>query len=216
MKKIISEIHNAIQNSRTTVEFLMQNSKRTWVENYPVALIHEINRIKDSATLQALQEIDFFSAEGFSKESYTKKEMQYISQNIPNAIKTAYLICMKEKQTNDYIFKEKFSHDKWKKVQDNQNFEAFVASSKFLDTSTNKDIESHLRDIMRSAKEIPSLKATGFVWIVSVPQTSKIENILEHYFLNNHIYVQRGRKVTYIAWSEKLANINMRYFVNTP
>lgn len=42
------------------------------------------------------------------------------------------------------------------------------------------------------------------------------QNILEHYFLDNHIYVEQGSKITYIAWADKLADINMRYFVNTP
>lgn len=69
---------------------------------------------------------------------------------------------------------------------------------------------------MRSRKEIPSLKSIGFVWIVTLPITTKIEDILNHYFLDNHIYIEKGRKIVYIAWADKLAEINMRYFVNHP
>ena len=216
MKKIISEIHNAIQNSRTTTEFLKENYKRRWVSNYPLALIHEECRVKDEEELQKLQSINFFNAEGFSKEEYTDKEIEYLRQNTPNAIKVAYLISLKNREELHYTFQAKHTHDKWKKVEDCGNFEAFVSSSKFNETQSSKDIESALRDILRSSKEISALKVCGFVWIVSLPQTTPIEEILEHYFKENYIYVKRGRKVSYIAWSEKLANINMRYFVNTP
>lgn len=216
MKKIISEIHNGVQNSRKTIEFLQQNSSRTWIGEYPTAIINEITRIKDEKVLNDLKEINFFNAEGFSKNSYTKEEIEHLKQNIPTSLKTAYCLCLKKRPSSDFHFQEKFQYDRWKKVTDEGNFEALVESSKFSDKDSSKVIETELRDIMRSAKEIPSLKAIGFVWIVTLPQTSKITDILEHYFLDNHIYVEKGRKITYIAWGEKLADINMRYFVNTP
>lgn len=216
MKKIISDIHNGVQNSRKTIEFLQQNSSWTWIGEYPTAVVNEVNRIKDDESLEKLQAINFFNEEGFSKNSYSKEEIKHLRENIPSAIKTSYCLCLKAKQENDYTFSEKFEHDKWKKVQDEGNFEAFVETSKFDDSEGSVVIETELRDIMRSSKEIPSLKAIGFVWIVTVPNTTKIEDILEHYFGDNHIYVQMGRKTTYIAWGDRLADINMRYFVNTP
>lgn len=216
MKKIISDIHNGVQNSRKTIEFLTKNSSWTWVGNYPIAVVNEITRIKDEESLKNLENIKFFDDKGFSKNTYTKKEIEYLSQNVPTAIKTAYCLCLKKKPTHDYNFKEKFQHDRWKKVTDEDNFEALVEFSKFTDAQTSEVIETALRDIMRSAKEIPSLKAIGFVWIVTLPKTSPIVDILEHYFIDNHIYVEQGRKITYIAWADTLASINMRYFVNTP
>lgn len=216
MKKIVSDIHNAIQNSRKTIEFLIQNSSWTWLANYPIAVVNEITRIKDEESLKDLQKISFFDSQGFSKSSYTEEEIKYLIHNVPTAIKTAYCLCLKQKHNGEYSFREKFQHDRWKKITDEANFEALLASSKFDDSDTSKVIETELRDIMRSSKEIPSLKAIGFVWIVTVPKTLKIEDILEHYFLDNHIFVEKGRKITYIAWADKLADINMRYFVNKP
>ena len=216
MKKIISDIHNAVQNSRKTIEFLTKNSSWTWVGNYPIAVVHEISRIKDEESLKNLEKINFFNTEGFSKNTYTKKDINYLIDTVPNAIKTSYCLCLKKQVNTDYIFKEKFEHDRWKKVKDEDNFVAFVESSKFNDSHSSKTIETDLRDIMRSAKEIPPLKAIGFVWIVSLPETTYVQDILEHYFLDNHIYVEHGRKITYIAWADKLGSINMRYFVNTP
>jgi len=216
MKKIISDIHNAVQNSRKTIEFLTQNSSWTWVGNYPIAIVNEITRIKDEESLKNLEKINFFNSQGFSKDSYTKEEIEYLTLNVPTSIKTAYCLCLKQQHNDKYSFREKFQYDRWKKVIDETNFEALVESSKFNDLDTSKVIETALRDIMRSAKEIPSLKAIGFVWIVTVPQTIQIEDILEHYFLDNHIFVEKGRKITYIAWGDKLADINMRYFVNDP
>lgn len=216
MNKIITDIHNAEQNSRKTIEFLTQNSSWTWVANYPIAVVNEITRVTDEESLKNLEKINFFNSEGFSKNSYTKKEIDYLTQNVPTAIKTAYCLCLKKKSDATYVFNEKFQHDRWKKVADEQNFEALISSSKFNDSDSSQVMETELRDVMRSAKEIPSLKAIGFVWIVTVPQTTKIEDILQHYFLDNHIFIEKGRKITYIAWGEKLADINMRYFVNTP
>ncbi len=216
MKKIVSDIHNAEQNSRKTVEFLTQNSSFNWVGNYPIALVNEKSRIEDEESLKKLEEIDFFNEEGFSKASYTQEEIEHVIQNIPTAIKTTYCLCLKNRPTSTYSFKEKFSHDRWKKITDEDNFEAFVESSKFHDEDKSKDIETALRDIMRSAKEIPALKKIGFVWIVTVAQTTTITDILEHYFFDNYIYIEKGRKVTYIAWADTLSDINMRYFVNIP
>ena len=216
MKKIISDIHNAIQNSRKTIEFLTKNSSWTWNANYPIAVVNEITRIKDEESLKKLEQISFFDSQGFSKNTYSQKEIDYLAQNVPTAIKTAYCLCLKKQADANYSFKEKFQHDRWKKVTDEGNFEAFLASSKFDDADTSVTIETALRDIMRSTKEIPSLKRIGFVWIVTLPKTTYIQDILEHYFSDNHIYVEKGRKITYIAWGDKLADINMRYFVNTP
>ncbi|MDF1876110.1 hypothetical protein JHD48_10235 [Sulfurimonas sp. SAG-AH-194-I05] len=216
MKKIVSDIHNAIQNSRKTIEFLTQNSSFFWAGDYPIAIVHEVTRIKDETSLKNLEKINFFNTQGFSKNTYTKKELNYLKDTVPDAIKTSYCLCLKKSIHTDYNFEEKFEHDRWKKVKDEDNFVAFVEFSKCNDSHSNMTIETTLRDIMRSTKEIPSLKTIGFVWIVSLPKVTNIENILQHYFLDNHIYVEHGRKITYIAWADKLAEINMRYFVNTP
>ena len=217
MNRIICDIHNAEQNSRKTVKFLTENSSYSWIGEYPVALVNEKTRITDKETLTRLEEIVFFDEQGFSKSSYTKKEISFLKENTPEALKTSYCICLKKPQADSYTFKEKFEHDRWKKIQDDSfNMEAFVESSKFSDADDSETIETHLRDIMRSAKEIPALKAIGFVWIVTIPKATKVIDILEHYFGDNHIFIEKGRKITYIAWDERLANINMRYFVNTP
>ncbi|RUM63906.1 MAG: hypothetical protein DSZ04_04180 [Sulfurimonas sp.] len=213
MKKIISDIHNGIQNSRKTIEFLQKNSKWTWIGDYPVSVVNEVTRVTDEVT----EEINFFDENGFSKHSYTKDDIKLLKKNAPSTIKTAYLLCLKKQRSGDFNFLEKFPHDRWKKVTDEEdNFEALVEFSKFTTDDDSKTIETALRDIMRSSKEIPSLKRIGFVWIVTLPKTINIVDILEHYFSDNHIFVEAGRKVTYIAWGDMLANINMRYFVNTP
>lgn len=216
MKKIISDVHNAIQNSRKTIEFLTKNGSWTWVGNYPISVLHQITAIKNQEDLENLEKINFFNAEGFSKNTYTKKEINYLHETVPNAIRTSYCLCLNKQVDTDYTFKEKSEQDHWKRVQDEENFVALAEFSKFNDSHSSKTIETDLRKIMESAKEIPSLKAIGFVWIVSLPKTTNVQEILEHYFLDNHIYVEQGRKIIYIAWADKLSSINMRNFANTP
>ncbi len=217
MNRIVCDIHNAEQNSRKTIEFLTQNSSYYWIGECPIAIINEKGRIEDQETLNSLEEIHFFDDKGFSKDVYTHKEITQINEDVPSILKRTYALCLKKKPENNYVFKEKYEHDRWKKIQDESfNMEAFVESSKFKDSDDSISIETHLRDIMRSAKEIPALKAIGFVWIVTLPKETKVTDILEHYFGNNHIFIEKGRKITYIAWNKRLADINMRYFVNTP
>jgi len=216
MKRIISDIHNAVQNSRKTIEFLKEKTSRNWFDNYPIAIINEISRISEQETLQNLEKIDFFNVEGFSKESYTQEEIEYLNTNTPTVLKHAYCLCLQKPQENPFTFYSKFEHDRWKKIQDDGNIQALIEYSKFTEKDSPQEIETLLRDIMRSAKEIPALKVTGFAWIVSLPQTTKIVDILEYYFLDNNIYVERGRKITYIAWADRLADINMRHFVYPP
>ncbi|HIP19771.1 MAG TPA: hypothetical protein EYG70_01450 [Sulfurimonas sp.] len=217
MQKIVCDIHNGVQNSRKTIEFLQKNSKWTWVGNYPIAIVNEINRIKDEESLKNLKAMGFFDGDGFSKHTYTTKEIKELKETAPLALKTAYCLCLKKQREGDYNFLEKFPHDRWKKVTDEtDNFEALVEFSKFSESDDSKTIETAIRDIMRSAKEIPSLKRIGFVWIVTLPKSVKVIDILEHYFGDNYIFVEAGRKITYIAWGDTLSGINMRYFVNTP
>ena len=216
MNKIISDVHNAEQNSRKTVEFLTTQGKKRWIEGYPIALVNERKRITEEESLRKLAHINFFDEEGFSKKTYTQKEIIYLKEHVPLAIKTAYCLCVREEQKDTFDFQEKFKHDRWKKIQDDGNFLAMLSASKFKETDSSIAMETVLRDIMRSAKEIPAMKAIGFIWVVTLPKSSKIVDILEHYFLDNHVFIEKGRKITYIAWGDKLADINMRYFVNTP
>ncbi|MDA7817288.1 hypothetical protein N9A28_03765 [Sulfurimonas sp.] len=215
MKKIISDIHNAEQNSRKTIEFLKKNSKWFWIDEFPIAVVNDTSEIENEESLKALEKINFFDADGFSKNSYSAQDINYLRENVPSALKTTYCMCLKSKQDGDYSFEKKSEKDSWKKVTGEGNFDAFLESSKFSDADSPKVIETHLRKLMEGAKEIPSLKEIGFSWVVTVPKSTNIENILEHYFLDNHIFIEKGRKITYIAWADKLADVNMRNFANT-
>ncbi len=215
MKKILADIHNAVQNSRDIPAFLEQNSKQLWLHNTPIALLHDASRFEDEALHASLDALHFFDNEGFSKERYTPQEIIELQRDVPNAMRFAYLLCV-QAAPKEYLFKAKHLHDKYKKIQDDGNFQAFVTTAKFDQEANSKEIETQLRDLMRSAKEIAALKASAFIWIATLPKSTFVGDILEHYFGKNHIYVQKGRKISYIAWNQRLADINMRYFVNTP
>ncbi len=158
-------------------------------------------------------------------EQNSRKTVEFLQKNssftwigeYPAALQTSCCICLKQLQADNYTFLEKFEPESWKKIQDETfNMKVFVQSSKFKDSTSSVKIETHLREIMQNAKAVPAFKAIGFVWIVTLPKDTKVTDILEYYFGDNHIFIEKGRKVTYIAWDERLANINMRDFVNTP
>ncbi|MEA3434639.1 MAG: hypothetical protein U9R13_08650, partial [Campylobacterota bacterium] len=77
-------------------------------------------------------------------------------------------------------------------------------------------IESELRDIMRSSKEVPSVKEIGFIWVVTVPGSIDLKRLLKHYFVDKYEIIQKEDQTIYIGWSDTLKEVNMRYFVCPP
>ena len=156
-------------------------------------------------------------------EQNSRKTVAFLQKNssftwrgeYPAALQTSCCICLKKPQKGDYAFLEKFDPESWKKIQDETfNMRAFVQSSKFKDSTSSVKIETHLREIMQNAKAVPAFKAIGFVWIATFPKATQVTDILEHYFGDNHIFIEKGRKITYIAWDERLVNQNLNLKCN--
>ncbi|QSZ42235.1 hypothetical protein GJV85_08990 [Sulfurimonas aquatica] len=216
MQTIIQDLKNALKSNQPLEEYLNKNSKYTWQKNYPIAIVHEYTRVKEPDTLAKMNELYFFGDDGFSQDMYTPKMIEFLNMQAPQYIKNASLLCYDGPLEHACTFKEKFPHDKWKKVLNNHNFKATVEISNFDSNASIMEIETELRDFMRSRKEIPSLKKIAFVWIVTLPNTTDITQIMEHYFLDNYASITDENTTTYIGWNEILNNINLRYFVVTP
>lgn len=217
MKEIISSIKKVLLlKDENPITYLNKNSQYDWQENYPIAIVHEQKRVKEVDLLEKMQDLYFFGDDGFSQEMYTPKMIEFLKLQAPAHIKTASLLCYDGASEHAYTFKEKFTHDKWKKVVNTQNFKATVEVSFFDATKTIKEIETQLRDLMRSRKEIPALKKIAFVWVAEVDKATDIKDIIQHYFINNYAILEEDDTRTYIAWNECLNDINLRYFVVNP
>lgn len=216
MQTIIKNIIDALKSKDSLVKYLNTHSEFTWQENYPIAIVHEQSRVKEPKTLEKMDELFFFGDDGFSQDMYTPKMIEFLNKNAPKYIKTASLLCFDAPKEHACTFAEKFTHDKWKKVVNTHDFQATVEISFFNTDKSTMEMETELRDFMRSRKEIPSLKTIGFIWIATVDDSTQITPIMKHYFLDNYTSVTKDNKTTFVGWNACLNDINLRYFVVTP
>ena len=216
MRDIIEIVKEGLSKENSLEKYLNNYSSLRWQKNYPIAIVHEQKRVKEQNTLNAMQELYFFDDEGFSQEKYTPKMIEFLLKNASHYIKTTSLIAHNGPQEHAYSFKEKFRHDKWKKLVNTHDYQINLKVSHFDENSSTQNIETSLRDIMRSNKEIPTLKNIAFIWIATVSKATNLEEICKHYFLDEFETLKGSSSTTYICWNSKLKNINMRYFVHTP
>jgi hypothetical protein len=216
MQNIIDTLKNAILSNNPLIDSLNENSSLYWKENYPIKIVHEENRVKENEILSYLKSINFFNKNGFSPSKYTDELIELLNKKAPNYIQHSTLAVLKNDLNKKYSFKEKFIHDRWKKVVNDNDLQAIVEVSSFDSSKTICEIEIELRDIMRSRKEVPSLKPIGFIWLAKVQKSTDITKILKHYFADNFIKVVKNDEINYIGWNKELQKINMRYFVCIP
>lgn len=207
MTQIIEEIKQTLNSEQPFKQY---------IKNYPIKIVHEKTRIQENETLNKLNAINFFDQQGFSAAQYPSDMIDFLLENTPQYIEcVSYAVSTKNIYEN-YVFVEKFPHDKWKKITADENLQAIIEFSKFSTDNSEQEIETQLRNIMRSRKEVPLLKTVAFIWIAEVPKNMDITNILQHYFLQNFTSVTTEKSKFFIAWNEQLQNINMRFFVYPP
>ena len=216
MLEIIDEIKVALKTNKSLIEGLNEKSSFSWQEDYPVAVVHESVRIKEKDIVESLRDKELLNSNGFSPNHYTDEMITVLDSFAPLYIKKVSIMCLKGEAQTSYTFKEKRPHDYWKKVENPGAFQAVIELSSY---DTSKDIchiESELRDIMRSSKEVPSVKEIGFIWIVTVPKSIDLNRLLKHYFIEKYEIIQQEDQTIYIGWNDTLGEVNMRYFVCPP
>ena len=130
--------------------------------------------------------------------------------------KVANLLLCTHLDETAQTFKVKREHDFWKKLQAREDYRAVVECSNFPKGTDVCEIETVGRNIMRSRKEVPTVAGLEFIWVVQVELNSDIENLLQLYFKENYLIVNREASKYYIAWAESLKGIDMRHFVCNP
>ena len=216
MTKIINELKDALKSNKVLFECLNNKSSFSWQEDYPVAVVHESVRIKEKDIVESLREKKLLNSEGFSPNDYTDEMIKELDVLAPKYIKKVSIMCLKEETHTSYTFKEKRPHDYWKKVLDPGTFQAVIELSSYDEKKDICQIEFELRDIMRSSKEVPSVKEVGFIWVATVPGSIDLHRLLKHYFIERYEIVEKEEQTIYIGWSDTLKEVNMRYFVCPP
>ena len=210
MQDIIDALMSAISSEGSMLHFLNQNSFYAWSEHYPVAVVHVKRRIDDEKVVSWMEGEGMLDKDGFTPQAYSDDMISQIRTYAPAYLKEVSMMCLEGSNKTPYLFKEKRPHDYWKKIEDPGNLKAVVEISHY-EKEDICQIESDLRDLMRSSKEVPVLKELGFVWVVSVPLD--IEKLLKHYFPEKYKKITKHGYTVYIGWSDRLNEVNMRYFV---
>ncbi len=219
MQKIIAHIEETVRTiepfeRETFLSRLDIGSHVTWMVHFPVAVAHSEDKMLPSDAA-VFKKVGAIRDNGFTQTCYERKLLDMLSEEAPNALKRVAALCVT--QANEcYCYEPKRDGDKWKKVVDDGNFQAVVEVGVYETETDICRIETDLRNLMRSSKEVPSLKAIGFVWVVSVPASQEIRELLVHYFGECFLEVEKERTRLYIGWSDMLGNVNMRHFVCPP
>jgi len=219
MQEIIGHLEKVVHctvpfDEKDFSERIDRDSPFLWESDFPVAVVHHRSRM-DEMTRKVFEDEEMFETGGYTPECYVPSTLREVSTKAPKGVKKVSFLAM-GKEDETYCYRPKREGDKWKKIVDNGTFRATVELSYYSDEHPICQIEAQLRDLMRSSKEIPSLKAVGFVWIAIVPKDYEINRLLEHYFPNEWMKIEEETHTAYIGWHEKLGEINMRYFICPP
>ncbi len=189
----------------------LKASKIIWKENYPIAVVHSKERMKEAS------QIDFFANSGLLDEvgetpvHYREQELESIRDASPSSLKSARLLALSEEPKTPISYKVKRPNDYWKKIQDVGHIRSSLDLALFEPEEDICKVEFELREVIRSRKEVHAFKEIGFIWIAVTK--GDVSEVFRHYFHDDYTVID-GQY--HIGWSETLKAINMRYFVCPP
>ncbi len=209
--------HSALVTVKKSLHVLFNKTAYGCEKDYPVAVVHEVNRIKEENALHYFKKNYLLDEEGLSYEEYPRDDLTNISLYAPKYIQNVGFMLSTTKDVPHPTFFNKFKHDFWKKIQSVEGLEAVIDLSTLSPDTSACEAEEALRAIIRKRKEVHQLKKIAFVWIVETTgENTDIDTVMKHYFENDVMVIKNGRKTYYLGWSTPLQSINMRYFVCPP
>jgi len=216
VKKLIKILKESIGKEDAFMAALAQNREYCWQRDYPVAVVHEVRRVKEDKIKELLKVKKFFNEAGFTSSSWSAARIEELKNLVPQYVKSVSALVHKGNPHGFFLFQEKRAGDYWKKVSDDGSFVATVEYSHYTLGTDICQIEADLRDLMRSSKEVPSLKEIGYIWVVEAPMDLELDRVLAHYYKKDWMMVIGKQKIVYIGWHERLGSVDMRHFVCPP
>ena len=228
MVEIVSDLEKALNNYVPKVgeaiyhalKKLMNQSNQeslcVWESDYPIAVVHKKVRIKELDILEQFESKGLLNTRGETSTRYTQEEFDFLANNTPKYIKRVNLMCLKSKEENLPTFEPKRENDYWKKLVNTGNYRAVVEFTSFGTEADVCNIEKVGRDIMRSRKEVHTVRELGFVWIVEVDSLINLDTLFQLYFGENYKKLTDLEHTYFIGWSDTLQGINMRDFICPP
>lgn len=215
--EIILSSHTILVDAKQSLHILFNSTPYGCAKDFPVAVVHEAKRIKEEDALAYFKENYLLDEDGYSYEEYPLSDLAHISLNAPKYIQNISYMLSTEKKMPEPSFFNKLKGDYWKKLKSIEGLEAVIDISTLKPNTSDCEAEEALRAIIRKRKEVHQLKKIAFIWIVEVNgENENISTVMKHYFEDDVMIVENGRKNYYVGWSTPLQEINMRYFVCPP
>lgn len=216
MQTLIQTLKNSLAQPELFMENLRSSEAYHFRTDYTVAVVHHQKRVKEEAIATCLKNEGYLDEDGYTPNTYDEQMLKAFGSCGLGYLKKVSLMCFSSEVEEGYTFQEKRSGDYWKKIVDPGNFEAVIEYCEYKDGEDICKIEFELRELMRSSKEVPSLKVLPYVWIARVSEGINISKIMQHYFGENFTLMVDENETVAMGWSNTLQEVNMRYFVCPP
>ena len=215
--EVILSSHTSLIDVKKSLHILFTKTPYGCEKDYPVAVVHEAIRIKESEALNYFTKSYLLDDDDSTPTEYFGDQLANISLHTPKYIQNVGFMLTTTKEVPEPTFFNKFKHDYWKKITSAEGLEAVIDISALTSNTSECEAEDTLRAIIRKRKEVHQLKKIAFVWIVEINgENTHIETVMKHYFESDTMIVKNDGKTFYVGWSTPLQNINMRYFVCPP
>lgn len=226
MKEIIDEIITALSSTQAAsvkdtagmidilVNHVDDKGKYQWDKNFPIAVVHSQERIKENEIRHGFLEQEILDSSGFTATKIDRSVCDQIAKSAPQYIQQVDVMVFDAQNKKDTIeFNPKRPNDFWKKLASSDGMIAMVEMEYFSDEESSK-IEFELREVIRKRKENSALKDVGFIWIAAVGNADDAQGIFEHYFHENQTQVKLSDENCsyWIGWSSTLRAVSMRTF----
>lgn len=216
MQTLIDTLKNALAQPDTFMKNIRSEGEYYFKTDYPVAVVHQQKRVKEEEIVDCLKNEGYLDADGYTPNDYNEQMLTIFRSCASQYVKKVSLMCFSSQVEDRYTFQEKRPGDYWKKIVDPGSFKAVIEYSEYNNGEDICKIEFELRELMRSSKEVPSLKVLPYIWTVRVSTDVNISEIIQHYFGENFELIEGDNETMAIAWSKTLQEVNMRYFVCPP
>lgn len=235
--KEVTQLSKMVCSSEgTTVEEALaehcRESRFAWITDLPISMVHKREKLKDTSTAAFLNANNFFDNSGCAANRYTLSYLKHLYGEQKSVFQTIDLaVLTKGSDMDALMFESKRPNDYWKRLQNVEPIEAMIGLQYVDSASCSEEmieralvecsngqwqIESQLRDAIRSKKENSGLREKPFIWVVLKEHDDSgavdhIAKMLQHYFGNNVIH-KTGAKAFYIGYMPTLNAISLREF----
>ncbi len=217
LREVIAGIQGYHDSFRTRIISALGDKKIHYKGAYPIAVVHSQTRINEPHIVASLKSRGLLDAEGLTPVSWRREDLEFLQHTCEGYIQESSIMALACAPSYPRTFTNKYPKDRWKKFQDVEDVVATIEMAAFGEEADKCAVEFYLREVMRKRKEVSVLKGVGYVYIAQIPNSNEgASEVFAHYFKEQVIMIEHENVTYFIGWSEKLKDINMRYFVCKP